>query len=206
MGRGTSPGEVAAVVTGDKAVQRERETRWNYLKGAYKDPHAAWATLDELIKREGWTSAAARLARELEQLGELRGKMEWFASAAAKQERAMAERAAGAIPGSLERIGEAASRAERAYRGGVDGQRAADATPVPHLSEEAEAALGTVAAAKDGTARGEVCRVVQADKPVAAELERFGAAVERRFGEEGGTRHATGQWTAGYGHVGISRA
>ncbi len=96
----------------------------------------------------------------------------------------MAERAAGAVPGSLERIGTTEGRAERAYRGSVDAQQAADATPIPRLSERAEAALGAVAA-KDEKARGEAWRAVQADKPVVAELERFGAAVKRRFGEEG---------------------
>ena len=105
--RGLDAGSVAAVVAADPVVQRERGARWSYLQGAYRDPHAARAALDEMVKREGWTSAAARLAREPEQLGELRGKVGWLASAAAKQERAAAERAAGALPGSLERVGEA---------------------------------------------------------------------------------------------------
>jgi len=185
LGRGTSPGEVAAAVAADKAMQREREARWSYLQGAYKDPHGARAALDELVKREGWTSAAARLSREPEQLGELRGKVGWLASGAAKQERANAERAAGALPGSLTRIGTAEGWAERAYRGSVDGQRAADATGIPRLSERAEVALGAVAAAGTEQVRGGAWRAVQADKPVAAELERFGAVVERRFGAEG---------------------
>jgi len=185
LGRGSSPGEAAVAVAADKAVQREREARWSYLQGAYKDPHGARAALDELVKREGWTSAAARLSREPEQLGALRGKVGWFASAIAKQERANAERAAGALPGSLARIGTAEGWAERAYRGSVDVQRAADAAGIPRLSPAAEAALGAVAAAGDEQVRGAAWRAVQADKPVAAELERFGAAVERRFGAEG---------------------
>ncbi len=184
LGRGISPGEVAAAVAADKAVQREREARWSYLQGAYKDPHGARAALDEIVKREGWTSAAARLAREPEQLGELRGKVGWFASDTAKQERANAERAAGALPGSLTRIGTAEGWAERAYRGGVEAQHAADAAGIPRLSHAAEAALGAVATAGDEQVRGAAWRAVQADKPVAAELERFGAAVERRFGAD----------------------
>jgi len=166
-------------------VQREREARWSYLQGAYKDPYGARAALDELVKREGWTSAAAWLAREPEQLGGLRGKVGWLASAAAKQERANAERAAGALPGSLTRIGTAEGWAERAYRGSVEAQRTADATGIPRLSSMAEAALGAVAAAGDEQVRGEAWRAVQADTPVAAELERFGAAVEQRFEAEG---------------------
>jgi len=172
-------------VTADRAVQREREARWSYLQGAYKDPHGVRAALDELVKREGWTSAAARLAREPEQLGELRGKVGWFASGAAKQERANAERAAGALPGSLTRIGTAEGWAERAYRGSIEAQRTADATGIPRLSPVAEAALGAVSAAKDDAARGKAWRAVQADRPVADELVRFGTAVERRFGAEG---------------------
>ncbi len=185
LGRGASPGEVAAAVAADKAVQREREARWSYLQGAYKDPHGARAALDELGKREGWTSAAARLAREPEQLGELRGKAGWLASGTAKQERANAERAAGALPGSLTRIGTAEGWAERAYRGSVEAQRAADAAGIPRLSPAAEAVLSAVAATGDEQVRGEAWRAAQADKPVAAELERFGAAVEQRFGAEG---------------------
>ena len=185
LGRGTSPGEVAAAVAVDKAVQREREARWSYLQGAYKDPHGARAALDELVKREGWTSAAARLAREPEQLGELRGKVGWLASSAAKQERANAARAAGALPGSLERIGTAEGWAERAYRGSVDTQRAADAAGIPRLSAAAEAALGVVAAATDMQVRVAAWRAVQAELPVATALERFGAAVGQRFGAEG---------------------
>src|SRR3954469_24009152 len=67
--------EIAAAVAADKRVQLEREARWSYLQGAYKDPHAARAALDELVKREGWTSAASRIAREPGQLGELRGSI-----------------------------------------------------------------------------------------------------------------------------------
>jgi len=185
LGRGTSPGEVAAAVAADKAAQREREARWSYLQGAYKDPHGARAALDELVKREGWTSAAARLSREPEQLGELRGKVGWLASGAAKQERVNAERAAGALPDSLTRIGTVEGWAERAYRGSVDAQCAADATGIPRLSPVAEAALSAVAVAGDEQVRGMAWRAVQADTPVAAELERFGAAVDQRFGAEG---------------------
>ena len=74
LGRGTSAGEIASVVAADKGVQREREARWSYLQGAYRDPHAARAALDELVKSQGWTSAAARTAANPFQLGELRGK------------------------------------------------------------------------------------------------------------------------------------
>jgi len=185
LGRGTGLGEVAAAVAADKAVQREREARWSYLQGAYRDPHGARAALDDLVKREGWTSAAARLAREPEQLGELRGKVGWLASGAAKQERANAERAAGALPGSLTRIGTAEGWAERAYRGSVEAQRVAETIGIPRLSPVAEEALGAVAAAGTEQVRGAAWRAVQADKPVAAELERFGVAVEQRFGAEG---------------------
>ncbi len=59
-GGAASPGEVAAAVAVDNAVQREREARWSYPQGAYRDPHAARAALDELVKQQGWTSAAAR--------------------------------------------------------------------------------------------------------------------------------------------------
>ena len=86
---------------GGRAVQREREALMDYLRGGYRDPLAARARLDELVKREGCTSAAARFARGPEQLGELRGKDGFFAVEASRQERKMAMRAAGAVPGSL---------------------------------------------------------------------------------------------------------
>ncbi len=185
LGRGLDAGSVAAAVAANGSVQREREARWSYLQGAYRDPYAARAVLDELIKREGWTSGAARLSREPEQLGELRGKVGWLASAAAKQERAGAQSAAGALPGSLERIGEAESRAERTYRASVEGQRAADATGIPCLSAAAEAAIGVLRAAPNEKARGEAWRAVQTDERVAAELGAFRGAVTQRFGDEG---------------------
>ncbi|WP_420608219.1 AAA family ATPase [Novosphingopyxis sp.] len=185
FGRGLDKGSVFAAIVANGAVQREREAGWSYLQGAYRDPYAVRAALDELVKREGWTSAAARLAREPEQLGELRGKVGWLASAAAKQERAGAQRAAGALPGSLERIGEAEARAERSYRAGVEVQRAADATGIPRLSAVAEAAIDAVRAAPDEKARAAVWQAVQKDEGLAGELRGFGAAVEQRFGEEG---------------------
>lgn len=185
LGRGLDNGSVAATIAANGAVQREREARWSYLQGAYRDPYTARAALDELVKREGWTSVAARLACEPEQLGELRGKVGWLASTAAKQERAGAERAASALPGSLERIGEAEGRTERSYRASVEGQRAADATGIPRLSVTAEAAMDILRAAPDEKARGEAWRAVQKDERVAAELGVFRAAVTQRFGDEG---------------------
>ena len=184
LGRGLDSGSVAAAIAANGSVQREREGRWSYLKGAYRDPYAARAALDELVKREGWTSAAVRLAREPEQLGELRGKVGWLASAAGKQERAGAQRAADALPASLERIGEAEARAERSYRASVGDQRAADATGIPRLSAAAEGAVGAVRAAPDEKVRAVVWQAVQKDESVTGELRAFGAAVEQRFGEE----------------------
>ncbi len=185
LGRGLDAGSIAAVVAGDPAVQREREARWSYLQGAYRDPHAARAALDEMVKREGWTSVAARLAREPEQLGELQGKVGWLASAAAKQERAAAERAAGALPGSLERVGEAQGRASRAYRASVEGQFAADAVGIPRLSATAEATIGALRVAADDGVRAQAWRAAQQDERIAAELGAFQEAVKQRFGDEG---------------------
>lgn len=185
LGRGTGPGEIAAVVAADTAVRREREARWSYLQGAYRDPHAARATRDELVKRQGWTSAASRVAADPLQLGELRGKEGLFVGGRARAEREAAQRAVGAIGPSLGRIGAAEARAERTYRTGVEEQRAADATGIPRLSPAAEAAIGAIAAGKDEAARAVAWRAVQRDERVAGELRGFGAAVKQRFGEEG---------------------
>lgn len=182
LGRGTSPGEITAVMAADKAVQRERDARWSYLQGAYRDPHAARAALDELVKSQGWTSAAARVAADPLQLGELRGKEGLFAGGKARAEREAAQRTVGAIGPRLERISTAEARAEQTYRTGVEAQRTADATGVPRLSAAAEVAIGSVAAATDEKARAVAWRAVQADERVAGELRAFGAAVEQRFG------------------------
>ncbi len=155
------------------------------LQGAYRDPHAARAALDELVKTQGWTSAAARVAADPGQLGELRGKQGLFVGAKARAERAAAQRAAGAIGPSLTRIGAAEARAEGAYRASVEVQRAADATGVPRLSAAAEAAIGVMLATQDAPARGEAWRAAQADQGIAGELRGFGAAVAQRFGDEG---------------------
>jgi hypothetical protein len=185
LGRGTGAGEIAAAVAADKAVQREREARWGYLQGAYRDPRAARAALDELVKRQGWTSAASRVAADPLQLGELRGKEGLFAGAGARVEREAALRAAGAIGPSLERIGAAEARAERAYRTSVEAQRAADATGIPRLSAEAQAAIGAMGMAKDDRERAEAWRVARANEQVAGELAAFGWAVAQRFGDDG---------------------
>jgi hypothetical protein len=184
-GRGTGAGEIAAAVAADPAVQREREARWSYLQGAYRDPHAARAALDELVKTQGWTSAAARVAADPGQLGDLRGNEGLFVGAKARAEREAAQRAAGAIEPSLTRIGAAEARAEGAYRAGVEGQRAADATGIPRLSAAAEAAIGVMLATQDARARGEAWRAAQADQGVAGELRAFRAAAAQRFGDEG---------------------
>lgn len=94
------------------------------------------------------------------------------------------ERAAGALPDSLGRIGAAEGRAERAYHDSVEGQRAAGATGIPRLSAAAEAANSALRAAPDQKARGEAWRAVQKDERVTAELGAFRAAVTQWFEEE----------------------
>src|SRR5271165_7129596 len=183
FGRGLDAGSIQAAVLVDGSVQREREALIDYLRGAYREPISASGRLDELIMREGFTSAAARLAREPEQLGELRGKLGIFAGAA-RQEREAALHAAGAMPDSLTRIGRAVGAAERTYRESVEAQLAADATGIPRLSARAEAAIGAVTAANDDASRRAAWNAAQADPDIRAELVAFRAAVEQRFGAE----------------------
>jgi hypothetical protein len=128
-------------------------------------------------------SFAARIAQDPAQLGELRGRVGFFAGAKAKAERRNAERAADAVAPSLERIGAAEAGAAQDYRATVEAQRKADATPIPKLSERAEAAVAALAAATDEKVRAALWRGVMADKAINAELRQFSAAVQRRFGE-----------------------
>jgi hypothetical protein len=184
LGRGLDASSIAAVVVADRTVRHEREALSYYLLGAYRDPHAAKAQLDEMVNRQGWTSTAARIAQAPKQLGELRGRTGLFASARAKTERAMAERTAGAFALALERIAAAEARATQSYRTTVEARRKADAIPIPKLSERAEAAVATLAAATDDKARAALWRSVTADPALGPELQRFSDAVRQRFGDE----------------------
>jgi hypothetical protein len=184
LGRGLDVGSVAAAVAADRAVQREWDALPHYLRGAYRDPHAARVRLDEMVQRQGWTSTAARIAQDTAQLGDLRGKVGFFAGARAKAERASAERAAGAVAPSLERIGTAEARAAQTYRASVTAQHQADATPIPKLSARAESAVATLAAAPDEKVRAGLWRGITADRAIGAELQRFSAAVQQRFGDD----------------------
>ena len=203
LGRGLDAGSIAAAVAGNGAVQREREAHGHYLQGAYRDPLAARAALHELVKQEGWARAAQEVARDPAQFGELRGKEGWFASGKAKEERANAERVAGALPDSLRRIGAAEETARRGYVRNVEEQKARDAVEVPGLSKAALDTLRTVQEARltagvwregepyaDRQRRqeetvGGAWREGRADPRVADELDRFMAAAGRRLGDDG---------------------
>jgi hypothetical protein len=184
LGRGLDASSVAAAMAADRTVQREREALPHYLRGAYRDPYAAKARLDEMVQRQGWTSTAARIAQDPTQLGELRGKVGFFAGSKAKAERAMAERAAGAVAPSLERIAAAEARAAQTYRASVQAQRQADATPIPKLSERTQAAVARLAAATDEKAQAALWRSMTSDEAIGAELPQFLAAVQQRFGSD----------------------
>jgi hypothetical protein len=184
LGRGLDPVSVAVAVARDRAVQHEREALPHYLRGTYRDPYAAKARLDEMVKRQGWTSTAARMVLDPARLGALRGRVGFFAGTRAKSERAMAERGAAAVAASLERIAAAETRAAGAYRESVEAQRAADATPVPKLSARAEAAVASLALAANEETRAELWIGITADKAMGAELQRFSDAVQRRFGDD----------------------
>lgn len=184
LGRDLDAASIAVVVAKDRAVQQEREALPHYLRGAYRDPHAAKAQLDEMVKRQGWTSTAARIAQDPTQLGDLRGRVGFFAGATAKAERAAAERAADAVAPSLERIAAAEVRAAQTYRESVAAQLRADATSIPKFSDRAEAAVAALAVAPDQKARAELWIGITADKAIGAELRRFSDAVQRRFGDE----------------------
>jgi Ti-type conjugative transfer relaxase TraA len=184
LGRGLDDGSIAAAVAADRTVQREREALWLVLRGAYRDPYAAKALLDEMVKRQGWTSTAARLAPDPAQLGALHGREGLFAGRWAKLDRATAIGSARAVASHLRGIGEAEAKAVQTYRGSVEAQRAADGTPVPKLSARAEAVVAALAAAPDERVRAELWRGLTTDKALGVELERFSSAVRQRFGDD----------------------
>ena len=184
LGRGLDPASVAAAVAKDRTVQQERSALVQYLGGAYRDPDAAKAQLDALVKRQGWTSTASRVAPDPAQLGPLRGKTGLFAGRQAKADRLAADRAAWAIAPALDRIAAAENRAAETYRHDVDAQRQADAVGVPKLGRRAEKAVEALAAAPDDEARAAVWRGIAEDKLVGEEVGRFRKAVRQRFGDE----------------------
>ncbi len=164
-------------------MQQEREALPHYLRGAFRDPHAAQVQLDDGVHsvRAGPAPQSAS-RRTPPELGALRGRAGFFAGTTAKAERAMAERAAAAVAPSLERIATAEARAAQGYREGVEAQLRADATPIPKLTVRAEAAVAALAAVPDQEARAELWTGITADKVIGAELQRFSDAVQRRLG------------------------
>lgn len=177
--------EVAAAVSGDGEVRREREALGRYLDGAYRDPVAAGARLEALVSSDGPTSAAQRISADPCQLGELNGKAGLFVSASARQAREQAERVAQAVGPAVARRGQAESFAAKAFSGAFDARRIAEATGVAELSDHARAALNLVAGASDETGRIAAWRALQDNKSIAGEVNGFMSAVERRFGADG---------------------
>ena len=143
LGRGLDEDCIAAVVAADRAVRREKEEIWFSLRHAYRDPYAAKAILDDMVKsRVGL--ARRRGSRGAPPLGRLLGRSGWFAGRGAELERAGAMGAARGVVHHLRRVGEAEVVAARTYRASVEAQRKADATPVPKLSARAEAAVTAI--------------------------------------------------------------
>jgi hypothetical protein len=63
-------------------------------------------------------------------------------------------------------------------------RRSANATAIPKLTVQADAAVAALAAAKDDKACVEIWRSIMANKRIAAELQLFSAAVQKRFGAD----------------------
>jgi len=238
LGRGTSAAEVAAVVARDAGVQRCKGELGVWLRQAYRDPAEASRRLGELEAAEGGPRGAERALGHggPELLGELRGKVGWFASAASKAERDTAERCAAAVPSGVVRLRETEERAERGYTGSVEAQRARDAVEVPGLSSAAWAAVRAVEQAGDAAEREAKAKpgyspvwgaltarqspaVAEAwvrealGRPrVEAELRDFAEAARQRLGEDGvrdlvrGARGAQGGPEQRQGLAGIGRA
>jgi Ti-type conjugative transfer relaxase TraA len=200
LGRGLDPAGIAVAVAADARVQQARSEPWPHLERAYRDPQAAEAKLNELVRAEGWTGAAARIDAEHERLGRLLGRDGMFASPSAQVARAYAVSAARSLGDSLRRIAEAERQAERHYREEITAQLQRDKVGVPKLSAEAAAVLeavhaaGTerpgeswyVAATRDRPAVARAWERGQRNPTVAAEIDRFEKAAERRLGGEEG--------------------
>jgi len=111
------------------------------------------------LARQGRASAARRIESDPAQLGAYAGKTGLFVGAAAREERANAQRVAESIGPGLARLGEAEGSSARDYRSHVERQLQADATGAPKLSERAQAAIGVVRAAKTDKERADAWKV-----------------------------------------------
>ncbi len=176
---------VAGAIASDAQVRRELEARSIYLQTAYRDPRAATTRLNELVARDGATSAARRLSTEPGLLGELRGREGLFAGGKARAERQAATRAAAAIGPNVTRLSEAEAQAAQGYRASVAAQLKADGAAIPKVSDRAVAGLRIVAAVKTDQARAEAYRTLTADADMKREVDTFRKSVEARFGGEG---------------------
>ncbi|MER9420683.1 AAA family ATPase [Mesorhizobium sp. M0306] len=185
FGRSIDERSIAVAVSRDADVQRERDARSIYLETAYRDPKAATQRLDDIIARDGPTSAARRLSADTSLVGELRGREGFFAGARAREERTEAQQAAAAIGPNIVRTAEYENRAAQAYRSDVEKRMRADAVEVRDVSDRAKAALGKIAMAKDDRERAETFKMVSADQVVSREIATFRKSIEARFGEDG---------------------
>jgi len=210
------------------------------VRQAYRDPDEAWRRLHALEQAEGGPLGAERALRRhdggAELLGELRGKVGWFASAASKAERDTAVRCAGSVGGGLVRLREAEERAGQGYVRDVEAQRARDTVEVPGLSPAAWAAVRAVEQAGDAAEREAKAKPgyspvwgsltarqspgvaeawaqeVESKPAVAAELRAVTEAAGQRLGEDGvrdlvrGARGVQGGPEAREGLAGIGRA
>src|SRR5271170_5365986 len=138
LGRGLDPVGIAAAVAADARVRQARSEPWPHLERAYRHPHAAHARLNELVRAEGWTGAAARIDAAPERLGHLLGRDGMFAGQSARARAIIAVRSLG---DSLRRIAEAERQAGHQYRDKVTAQLQRDKVGVPKLSTEATAVL-----------------------------------------------------------------
>uniref|UniRef100_UPI00262EF950 BID domain-containing protein n=1 Tax=uncultured Jannaschia sp. TaxID=293347 RepID=UPI00262EF950 len=178
------PGERAAAVAADPAVQRERDALGQYLAGAYRDPRAARARLGELVATHGATSAARRIEVAPDQLGALAGRTGLLAGRTGRAARAQAERVVQAVGPAVRRIGEAEVAAAQDYTAGIAARRTAEAVGVPVLSVQAQEAVRALGAAATSEARAGAWTSLQADGRVAGELASFVRAVETRLGPD----------------------
>jgi hypothetical protein len=158
-------------------VRWRRETVFHKLIGVYRDPYTAKLQLDEMVKRQGLTSTAARIAQDPRRLGELLGRMGLFARARAKPERTTAEE-----PSRLIWSG---SPGRRRGPRNVSEQRGSAARGRRHSHSEAQRARrGSSCHTRDDKARAALWRGVTVDPTLGPELQRFSKAALQRFGAE----------------------
>lgn len=136
-GRTLDPEAVRTAVAQDPVVATRQTEIAGLLQEAYRDPDHAAKVLQGLKETVPHDKLGDEIARRPEILGDLKGNPVWTASAADWEEHRMATSAAKTLADRVGPLVEAESNAAKVYEADVRKAIAAEAQPLPPLSQKA---------------------------------------------------------------------